>query len=47
MCPLAPQGILMLKLLFAKTNDTLDVGGDSKRYIFALKTGVVTTKGIF
>ena len=33
--------------LSRETNDRFNVGQDDKRYIFRLKAGVVTTKGIF
>ena len=37
----------MLKLLFAKTNNSFNVGHKTKRYIFVPKTGGVKPKGIF
>ena len=43
-----PQGCnSLLKLLFAKTNNSFNVGHKVKRYIFVLKTGGVSPKGIF
>ena len=43
--PVTPKTLVLKGA--CETNDTLDVGGGSKRYIFVPKTGVVKPKGIF
>ena len=42
----SPEANLVVKSA-CETHDTLDVGGDSKRYKNRLKMGVASPKGIF